>query len=566
MSKGNFGQVMVARWSDRLGDWNPQLLRELQERLTWGNCAIALFTSIAVQWLIFSSLSGIGRQENPIHVHSQYCQVPSPLQFSPQEVADCAPKWINYALIQQHQSQSQFLLMGVVMVFALVVLGVYLITVDILRERHRGTITFIQASPQTSGGFIWGKVLGVPILLYGAIAAAIPYHLWMARVGGISGLGVACFYLVLILGGIVFCQAALLGSLLFPPRYRVMALINGAITAVFLLITNFYTHISYYGFKETEIIQLQFWLKLFSPTLVLTTLLERLADPYSTNYLRIPFDDYNWDQPTWFDLPITASTLQVTVWMIIQYGVCLYLLEKGLNRKFTAPQKPLLTKLESYGLVALCQGVWLGFLTDETWYFWTSSQNPQFHWEVLELWLGLSGGLLALMLVLLMPSRQELWDSFTVTRRRRGGRFSALFTHPHNSMMPMAIAHSLITLGAIAPIPAFFKPQLFTFSGEPYPAIFLVILLGCAWVVTVNGCQLCILWGWSKLWAWGVNMILLMIHGILIVMIVIEHVPFVSVVIAEGAIALLLFLLCQQLRCTGPTFRENQSTSPHELS
>lgn len=546
MIKGTSVQMMVARWGDRLGDWHPQLLRELQGRLSWGNCALTLFTSIAVQWLIFSSLRGIGRQKDPLSVHSQYCQVPSPLKFPPQEMADCAPKWINHALIQQHQSQSQFLLMGVVMVFALIVFGVYLITVDILRERHRGTITFIQASPQTSGGFIWGKVLGVPILLYGAIAAAIPYHLWMARVGGISGLGVVCFYLVLILGGMVFCQAALLGSLLFPPRYQVMALINGAMTAVFLLITNFYTHTSYYSFKETEIIQLQFWLKLFSPTLVLTTLPERLADPYSTDYLRIPFDDYRWDQPTWFDLPITASTLQVTVWMIIQYGVCLYLLQKGLNRKFTAPQKPLLTKLESYSFVALCQGIWLGFLVDETWYFPTSVQNPQFHWEPLELWLGLSGGLLALMLVLLMPSRQELSDAFRVARGRRGGRFSRLFTDPHNSMMPMAIAHSLITLGAIAPIPAFFKPQLFTFSGEPYPAIFLVILLGFAWGVTVNGCQLCILWGWSKLWAWGVSMILFTIHGILILMIVIEHVPFWGVVMAEGAIALLLSGLNQQ--------------------
>jgi hypothetical protein len=44
----------------------------------------------------------------------------------------------------------------------------------------------VRLSPESAQSVLLGKLLGVPILLYGAIASALPLHLWAANSAGLS--------------------------------------------------------------------------------------------------------------------------------------------------------------------------------------------------------------------------------------------------------------------------------------------------------------------------------------------------------------------------------------------
>jgi hypothetical protein len=48
---------MRLTWIDRIGEWNPQLLREVKGRLKGRNIAIALTISLVGQFLLFFSWS-----------------------------------------------------------------------------------------------------------------------------------------------------------------------------------------------------------------------------------------------------------------------------------------------------------------------------------------------------------------------------------------------------------------------------------------------------------------------------------------------------------------------------
>lgn len=68
----------------------------------------------------------------------------------------------------------------------LLTIGSYWLVRDMAKEYRRGTFTLVRLSPQASRSILVGKVLGVPVLLYLAIALAVPLHLWTAIQGGVS--------------------------------------------------------------------------------------------------------------------------------------------------------------------------------------------------------------------------------------------------------------------------------------------------------------------------------------------------------------------------------------------
>ena len=49
---------------------------------------------------------------------------------------------------------------------------------DLAKEEQRGTLNFIRLSPQTEQSILFGKMLGVPSLVYLFIILSIPLHLW----------------------------------------------------------------------------------------------------------------------------------------------------------------------------------------------------------------------------------------------------------------------------------------------------------------------------------------------------------------------------------------------------
>jgi hypothetical protein len=102
----------------------------------------------------------------------------------------------------------------------LLLLGSYLLVRDIAREDRRGTLTFLRLSPQSSHSILLGKLLGVPLLLYLAIALVIPLHWCAAIYAGLSVLCVFSIYLLIIAGCACFYSFALLYALGWGAKAR----------------------------------------------------------------------------------------------------------------------------------------------------------------------------------------------------------------------------------------------------------------------------------------------------------------------------------------------------------
>jgi hypothetical protein len=168
---------MILKRLDRLGNWNPQLIRELKGRLKPRNLAIALTLSLVGQLLIvmtcFMSSNG-------------------------SVVIDWPLLWSDVFV---HLSWfSTLALLGV---------GTYLLINDLAQEERRGTLNFLRLSPQSSQSILLGKLLGVPSLLYLAIVLAVPLHLWSGLAADIPLSLILSFYGVFVANCLFFYSAAM---------------------------------------------------------------------------------------------------------------------------------------------------------------------------------------------------------------------------------------------------------------------------------------------------------------------------------------------------------------------
>jgi len=170
---------MLSKLLDKLGNWNPQLFREIKGKLTTRNVAIATFISLIIQglimlfaWGILPILGATGREYN------RYC---TEYKYIPQKVGEACQR-INWQL----WSQDIFHFLSWVFLIILVLAGIYILVADIAKEKRLGTLNFINLSPQSSQKILLGKLLGVPTLIYLIIALAIPLQLWAAYQASLS--------------------------------------------------------------------------------------------------------------------------------------------------------------------------------------------------------------------------------------------------------------------------------------------------------------------------------------------------------------------------------------------
>lgn len=134
-----------------LTDWNPQLRRELKGRLTRRNVLATGVISFGAQTVL---------------------------------VRLCLNKYQFTTGMEQDGDVDIFNTLTWVGILLLLVLGSYLLVRDLRREARRGTLEFLQLTPESGNRILWGKVLGVPSLLYVAIALSWPLHLWSALGAG----------------------------------------------------------------------------------------------------------------------------------------------------------------------------------------------------------------------------------------------------------------------------------------------------------------------------------------------------------------------------------------------
>ncbi len=207
---------MILNLVDRLGDWNPQLLRELKGRFKVFPVVIAVATSLIGQLILllyhFRDLPG-----DKYPIYEKYCKLQRSQQndvYSGLNNQLCPIDQIDLPLWWQDHWAYIFLTLSVIFVFTLLVAGTYLLINNITQEERRGTLNFLRLTPQSETSILTGKLLGVPILIYLAVLVAVPLHLWAGNSANIAFSYILSFYAVLAASCIFFYSAALLFGLI----------------------------------------------------------------------------------------------------------------------------------------------------------------------------------------------------------------------------------------------------------------------------------------------------------------------------------------------------------------
>ncbi len=399
---------MLLKGIDKLGDWNPQLLRELKGRLKGRNIAIALGASVlgylamflyglnqfthlsdpdAYPYIrsteIFCKLrdSFLANQDKLSQLQEQYRSLQDQLfRYSSAEYFDldkinqlkgsiadvktkithlqrietvhkCPQDAIDIPLWWQYQQGQMFAWLSVIVLFILLIVGTYMLIADLAGEERRGTLNFIRVSPQSAQSILVGKLLGVPILLYLAAILIIPLHVWLGVSAQIPLGEIFSFYTVLIAGCAFFYSAALLFGLMSSWLNGFQAWLGGGTVLAFLLMA--YNNRIWNNTFD--------WINLFYPSVVL---------PYLYNQAEIynqAFSSSENDIQTlqWFHLPMGLSGLAIVSFVLLNYALWTGWIWQALKRRFQTPNIAILSKRQSYWLVACVEVLLLGFAVQD---------------------------------------------------------------------------------------------------------------------------------------------------------------------------------------------------------
>jgi len=168
---------MMQNFMYKLSEWNPQLLREVKGRWQLRNILLAVAVSLLGQFILFIYCQ---TQLPPNYINSsyeythKYCTGATQNFNLPPCLLD---KYDRVIINWQLWSQDVFMLLSFTAILALLVGGAYLLISDLATEERRATLNFIRLSPQSPESILYGKMLGVPILLYFGLLLAVPFHL-----------------------------------------------------------------------------------------------------------------------------------------------------------------------------------------------------------------------------------------------------------------------------------------------------------------------------------------------------------------------------------------------------
>ncbi|MEH2241732.1 ABC transporter permease subunit [Nostoc sp.] len=356
---------MMPNLIDKIGDWNPQLLRELKGRLKFFNVAIAVAASLLLQLVVFLyqlreypddkySLTGTycnlrqvyQQQEKEIYQESNQSQLSDFNDFLLNNF--CPQNEIDWQLWWRNHCEYIFLTFSVIFVFTLLVAGTYLLINDLAKEETRGTLNFIRLSPQSETSILTGKLLGIPSLIYLIILVAVPLHLWAGRSAKIAFSYILSYYAILAASCIFFYSAALLFSLVSRWFSGFQPWLGSGAVFLFLLTT---FQIASFDNLDTWHNSTA-WLRLFAPWDVTNYLFHNLSHLYKGSPLK---------NLQFFYLPLGTSVVSVVGFYLLNLGLCSYGILQALKRCFCNPQASIISKKQSYLLVAFYQLMIWGF-------------------------------------------------------------------------------------------------------------------------------------------------------------------------------------------------------------
>ncbi|NET06071.1 MAG: ABC transporter permease [Symploca sp. SIO2B6] len=388
---------MMLNLLDQIGDWNPQLLREIKGRLKTRNVLTTAAASLVGQLLILLYFYTQLPFEDTYSKHydqiyNRYCT--GPHNYSqPSCLKDALGDFIiNWQLWWQ----DLFMALCWISIFYLLILGTFLLMSDLSTEERRGTLNFIRLSPQSEVNILSGKLLGVPILLYFVVILAVPLHLWAGFSAEIPLLGILLFYLVIAASCIFFYSGALLCGAITSRYSGFLPWLGGGVVFAFLMLTTGMTH----GYQSLD--NPLAWLRLLSP-------IDSMLYLFSSSYGSIE-DWFDWQ---WYYLPVGASTLGFVGFVILNYALWTYWIWQGLQRCFRNPNTTILSKRQSYLLIACFEGVILGCALQEE-----ISYSSHWAFEHLFYLTAFSTILIFGLIATLSPSRQTLLDWARFRRER----------------------------------------------------------------------------------------------------------------------------------------------------
>lgn len=341
-------------WTEQLGDWNPQILREIRGRLKPRTLIAAILLSAIVQLCLIVSVLGYA-------------------------FAD--------PVIQQERWRGLWQTMTWLITYLTFCLGGFYLVNDLTQEEDRGTLNFLRLSPRPAWQLLLGKLLGVPVLPVLCVLCAVPLYCLAAFLGGISMSFVGSIFITLFLACIVFyCLAMFFGLVggrnLTGSGQRTTSII-GFVALSFLFIAPLYmvwnTQMTWHPWDELEVF-----------------------GSYTPKYF-------------WYYQLLNQSPIISQGFTWINLVIMALFLWRVLLRRFRRPMATLLSKRQSYALLAYATVILLGFplqpITLETNYlrdFWISTIPSM---------LLLSRILILVAIFWICPQRQALLDWLRLPQR-----------------------------------------------------------------------------------------------------------------------------------------------------
>ncbi|MEM8778940.1 MAG: hypothetical protein AAGF26_08730, partial [Cyanobacteria bacterium P01_G01_bin.49] len=348
---------------DKIGDWNPQLFRELKGRLKLRSLSIAAVIAIAGQCLLLltfsgqlpASIEGIRNTDLP-QSYSRYCTAtPPPNSYAPYKHLLCIQDLLGHWVINwQLWWLDIFNTLSVVGLFILLVAGTYLLITDLSREENRGTFNFIRLSPRSANNILLGKILGVPCVIYCLCLILLPLHLLAGFQAHIPASLLLTYYGVIIASCGFFYSFALLFGLISSGLGGFQSFLGSGVVLFFLFVT---TSMIFSGNNLVSHTPFD-WFILFYPGTSLSYLAASTYLPPDT--IGIYYEDLN--DLAWYGQQLWRNQGLGISFILVNYGIWIYWINQALNRRFRNPNATWLSKLNSYCLSGSLIVVLTGFV------------------------------------------------------------------------------------------------------------------------------------------------------------------------------------------------------------
>ena len=395
---------MNLNWINQVGDWNPQLLREIKGRLKSRNLLLSGAISLLGQFILFMYFqTQLPTKLDLVYTHySKYC-TGSARFHSPKCLAD---EFGDVIINWQLWYLDLFTWLSIIGCFTLLAAGTYLIINDLAAEEKRETLNFIRLSPQSPQSILSGKMLGVPILLYIGVLLAVPLHLWSALAGQIPLAEIFSFYILVVAACFLYYSAALLFGLLGSWLGGFQAWLGGGVVIGFLIISMRVTIT-----EITDDYPLVF-ARLINPCFFIPdTAISSTFASASSRFKNFQF----------FALPLGDSLFTTVGFALLIYGLGTYFIWQSLQRCFRDPNTTMLSKRQSYLLTACYALITLGCANWERLVLESSPGSYMLAENVVCL-LFLDFWLFLYLIAALNPHRQALqdWARYRRTARVKG--------------------------------------------------------------------------------------------------------------------------------------------------